>query len=73
MLVDLVSFFDRENINDVIATLNGLGVNKKALRLWFKLNEQTEIKVKTSSGLTDTAMVGNVIGQGRLGLHWCPN
>ena len=67
MLVDLVSFFDRESINDVIATLYELGVDKKALRLWFKLNEQTEIKVKTSSGLTDTAMVVNVIGQGTAG------
>ena len=67
MLVDLVSFFDRENINDVIATLYELGVDKRALRLWFKLNEHTEIKVKTSSGMTDTAMVGNVIGQGTAG------
>ena len=67
MLVDLVSFFDRENIYDVMGTLYDAGVNKKAARLWFKLNEETEIKVKTSSGMTNTATVGNVIGQGTAG------
>ena len=34
---------------------------------WLKLNEQNEIRVKTSSGRTDTAMVGNVIGHGTAG------
>ena len=66
-LVDLVSFFDRENIYDVIATLNEVGVNRTASRLWLKLNQNTEISVKTSAGMTDTAFVGDVIGQGTAG------
>ena len=66
-LVDLVSFFDRESIYDVMATLKEVGVHKAAARLWFKLNQNTEISVKTSAGVTDTAMVGDVIGQGTAG------
>ena len=41
--------------------------NKKAARLFFKLNEATEIVVKTAAGLTDTAYVGDCIGQGTAG------
>ena len=66
-LVDLVSFFDREDIHDVMATLYEAGVNTTAARLWFKLNQNTEIRVKTSAGVTDTAFVGDVIGQGTAG------
>ena len=66
-LVDLVSFFDREDIFDVISTLFEVGVNKAAARLWFMLNQNTEIRVKTSAGVTDTALVGDVIGQGTAG------
>ena len=46
-LIDIVAFFDKENIYDVMQTLNDIGVNKKAARVWFKLNEGTEISVKT--------------------------
>ena len=66
-LIDIVSFFDREDIHDVIATLYEMGVNETATRIWFKLNQNTEICVKTSAGLTDTALVGDVIGQGTAG------
>ena len=66
-LVDLISFFDRENIFDVMATLYETGVNNTAARLWYKLNQNTEIRVKTSAGMTDVAMVGDVIGQGTAG------
>ena len=66
-LVDIVAFFDREDIYDVMDTLHKIGVNKKAARVWYKLNEGTEISVKTASGLTDTALVGDCIGQGTAG------
>ena len=42
-LVDLVSFFDREDIYDAISTLYETGVNSAAVRLWFKLNQDTQI------------------------------
>ena len=66
-LVDIIAFFDRENIHDVMQTLNDIGVNKKAARVWFKLNEKTEIAVKTAGGVTETAYVGDCIGQGTAG------
>ena len=66
-LVDIVSFFDREDIGDVMDTLWKIGVNKKAARVWFRLNQGTEIAVKTATGVTDTAVVGDCIGQGTAG------
>ena len=63
-LVDIISFFDRGNIYDVMHTLHEIGVNKKAAQVWFKLNEGTEIAVNTSGGLTETAFVGDCIRQG---------
>ena len=47
-LVDIIAFFDREEILDVIEALEDMEVNKKVIRLLYKLNEKTEIKVKTS-------------------------
>ena len=66
-LVDIISFFDRENIYEIMQTLHESGVNKKAARLWFGLNEDTEISVKTAGGQSDAAFVGNCIGQGTAG------
>ena len=66
-LVDIVAFFDRENIFDIMQTLHEIGVSKKAARVWYKLNEGTEIAVKTAGGLSETAVVGDCIGQGTAG------
>ena len=66
-LVDIISFFDREDIGDVLQTLFKIGVNKKAARIWFKLNEATEISVKTATGISESKVVGNVVGQGSAG------
>ena len=49
-LIDIVAFFDKENIYDVMQILIDIEVNKKAARIWFKLNENTEISVKTGGG-----------------------
>ena len=66
-LVYIISVFDREIIYDVMQTLNDIGVNKKAARVWYKLNEGTEVAVKTAGGVSDTAVVGDCIGQGTAG------
>ena len=63
-LVDIIAFFDREDIGDVMQTLYKIGVNQKAARVWFKLNEGTEIAVKTATGVSETNVVGDCIGQG---------
>ena len=67
-LVDIVAFFDRENIHDVMQTLHEIGVENKTARVWFKLNEKTEVAVKTAGGLSETAFVGTVSGRGQLGV-----
>ena len=66
-LVDIQAFFDKENIYDAMQTLTDIGVNKKAARVWFKLNEGTEISVKTAGGMSESAHVGDCIGQGTTG------
>ena len=66
-LVDIIAFFDKENILDVMDMLHEVGVNKKAARLFFKLNEGTEVAVKTAGGISETASVGDCIGQGTSG------
>ena len=45
-------------------TLSEIGVNQKATRLFFKLNEGSGITEKNAGGLSDTAVVGDCIGQG---------
>ena len=45
-MVDIIAFFDKEDIFDVMDTLFDLDVNKKAARLFFKLNEGTEVSLR---------------------------
>lgn len=49
---------------DVIEALESMEVNKKMLRIWYKLNEDTKISVKTSVGRTEMKDVGALVGQG---------
>ena len=71
-IVDIILFFDREEILDVIEALENMKVNKKVLRLWYKLNNNTEIRVKTSVGMTEFAQVGALVGQGSGEPRWAP-
>ena len=65
--MDIISFFDKEDIFDCLDTLEKLKVNKKATRMWYLLNKDTTISVKTAFGLTKEAEVGDVVGQGTAG------
>ena len=42
------------------------GADPKAVRLWYKLNQNTKIRVKTGSGTSQYTEVGAVLGQGTL-------
>ena len=66
-LYDISKFFDKEMIEDAILTCIRRGADPKAIRLWYKLNENTRIRVKTGAGLSQYEEVGAVIGQGTLG------
>ena len=58
--LEIEAFFDREDIHDVMQTLHDIGVNKKAARVWFMLNEGTEVVVQTTGGMSDTVYVGDI-------------
>ena len=54
-------------IQDAIITCVKRGADKKACRLWYKLNENTRIRVKTGAGFTNYTEAGALVGQGTIG------
>ena len=50
---DIVKFFDKEDIFDVMGELYKSEVDPKMCRLWYKMNEETVIKVKTATGISE--------------------
>ena len=67
LMIDFVSFFDREDIFDCLETMDKINVNKKAKQIWYLLNKGTKIKVKTAHGMTEEEDVGDCLGQGTAG------
>ena len=61
---DLSAFFDRESLRDVMNTLHEVKVHPKAYRTFYLLNKNTSIQVKTGTGMSESADVGEIIGQG---------
>ena len=67
-LYDMSKFFDKESLLDCMDILNTVaGIDKKSYRMWYKLNEDTDIRVKTSVGLSSVARIKDSIGQGSVG------
>ena len=52
---DLSKYFDKETLRDAMDTLYQAGIRGKLYRLWYRLSKDTQIRVKTSFGLTETA------------------
>ena len=67
---DISKFFDKEVLPDVMNTLYEMGVDKKAYRTWYKLNQNTMIRVKTGVGYSNWSSEGPMIGQGTGGGPW---
>ena len=63
---DISKFFNKELIEDAILTCIKRGAYPRATRLWYKLNANTRIQVKTGVGVTRFGEVGAVVGQGML-------
>jgi len=62
---DMEKFFDKESLLDTMVTLKSkAGIDSKDYRMWFKLNEDTRISVKTSVGESDSNLIKNSLGQG---------
>ena len=64
---DIIKYFDKEDIFDVMGELYDINMDPKLCRLWYKFNEETVIKVKTANGMTEEAKAGPCVGQGSSG------
>ena len=61
-------FFDKESLLDTMVTLKKKAdINNKDYRLWYKLNEDTRISVRTSVGESESKLIKNSLGQGSFG------
>ena len=67
-LLDISKYFDKENLRDAMDTLHEAGVTGKLYRLSYILNKDTQIRVKTSVGITETAATGENLAQGSIGV-----
>ena len=60
---DMEKFFDKESLIDTMHTLDKKGkISNKSYRLWYRLNEDARISVKTSIGETRSKKVKNSLG-----------
>ena len=66
-LYDISKYFDQEILRDAMDSLFSAGVTGKLYRLWFMLNRDSQIRVKTGFGITDTAATGENVAQGSIG------
>ena len=63
-----IQFFDKESLLDTMFTLDKKGkISNKTYRLWYRLNEDAMISVKTSVGESRSKKVKNSLGQGTFG------
>ena len=63
---DLEKFFDKEMLEDAMLTCIKRGANIKACRLWYNLNKNTKIRVRTGAGMTEYTEAGGIVGQGTI-------
>ena len=62
---DMEKFFDKESLLDCMYTLDKkANIDQKCYRIWYKLNEDARISVKTSVGESKRSFVKDSIGQG---------
>ena len=61
---DISAFFDKEVLGDLLDELNCIGVDPRAQRLFYQLNKNTKVRVRTGAGDSDWGEVGDIIGQG---------
>ena len=63
---DMSKFFDKESLLDCMYALNKKAkIDNKSYRLWYKINANTRISVKTSVGDSDFLSIFDSIGQGQ--------
>ena len=63
-VADIMKFFDKQSLVDAMDTLHKAKINPKFYRVWFKMNQNTVIQVKTGAGMSARGLAGPVTGQG---------
>ena len=61
---DVSKFFDKEVLIDCMQELASAKINPRAYRLFFKLNKDTKIRVRTGCGFSQWEEAGDLLGQG---------
>ena len=65
---DMKKFFDKESLLDCMNTLEkDAKIDNKSYRIWYKLNAETRISVRTSVGDSAEKCIVDSIGQGSAG------
>ena len=65
---DMSKFFDKESLIDCMYTLDKVAkIDNKCYRIWYKINENTRIRVQTSVGLSGEHNIHDSVGQGQVG------
>ena len=66
-LFDISKYFDKESLRDTMDTLYMAGIRGKLYRLWFELNRNTQIRIKTGVGMSAVQPTGENVTQGSIG------
>ena len=64
---DISKYFDKEILKDAMDTLYKCGIKGKLYRLWYEMYRDSQIRVKTASGLTEIKTTGENVTQGSIG------
>ena len=63
-LCDISKNFDRESLRDALNAIYLSGVKGKVYKLLFELNKDTQIRIKSSAGISDVRVTGENVAQG---------
>ena len=63
-LYDISKFFDKENLKDGLNSIYESGIKGKLYKLFYELNIDTLIQIRSSSGLSEIGYTGENITQG---------
>ena len=66
-IFDISKYFDKEILKDAMDTLYRCGIRGKMYRLWYELNRDSQIRVKTAAGMTKIKAIGENVTQGSIG------
>ena len=65
-LYDISKFFDREMLMDCMDAMYNNGIKGKLYRLFYEMNRNTRIRVRTAVGTSSSEETGEGVGQGTL-------